>query len=100
MRAKVKLVFDDWRRWDGTKDESVYSTQEGVELSMGDLHGGSTFDAEIEVSDDDAARLSSAMSTGIKPVFYMVPDPCLLEAPPRPRQYVNGPLVLGKKPTP
>jgi hypothetical protein len=94
----VKLVFDDWRRWvpDGSKDESIYNTEEGMELSTGSLHSGSTFKAVVELSDDDAARLSSAMSTGIKPVFYAVPDsPCVLKR--KPRKYITGPLVTGRR---
>lgn len=64
---KVKLVFEDWRN---AKNESVYSTKTGVELSMGDFHSGATFNATIEV--DDPKWLEEQLSKGFKPVFYIV----------------------------
>jgi len=43
--VKVRLIFEDWRRIG--QAESIYNTGLGVELSMGDLHAGSTWEAEI-----------------------------------------------------
>ena len=40
---KIKLVFLDWEK-DG---KSIYNTPEGVELSFGQFHSGTMFDAEI-----------------------------------------------------
>ena len=92
----MKLVFSDWRRWNGSRDVSVYNTEEGVDLSMGALHSGSTFRAVIELDDDDAATLASAMNTGARPVFYAVPDgPCVLKR--KPRKYISGPLATGRR---
>ena len=64
---KVKLVFDDWRR--GSK--SVYSTEEGVELSIGDFHSGTTFNAEIELNVEQEEDLKEALESGATPVFYV-----------------------------
>ena len=36
----VKLMFVDWI---DIKGKSIYNTEEGIRLSMGDLHSGSTF---------------------------------------------------------
>ena len=48
---KVRLVFQDWQR----NGQSIYATEEGVRLAMGDFHSGSTFDATIEVDEEQAA---------------------------------------------
>ena len=62
---KVSLVFDDWRR-DG---KSVYQTEYGVALTVGPFHSGSTFKADIELAEEDAAELLDAMRDGFVPVF-------------------------------
>ena len=62
---KVSLVFDDWQ--DNRK--SIYATEKGVALSMGAFHSGSTFKADIELDDEDAAELLDAMQEGFVPVF-------------------------------
>ena len=64
---KIKLVFDDWR--DHTH-KSVYATEKGIELSAGDFHFGSTFNATIEV--DDPEELKNRLHQGFVPVFYVV----------------------------
>mgnify|MGYP001580239085 CR=1 FL=1 len=64
---KVRLVFEDWQR----KGRSIYATEEGLRLSMGDFHSGSTFDATIEVDEEQAAELHRALSTGACPVFWV-----------------------------
>jgi len=47
---KIKLVFDDWRKVGVA--ESVYNTELGIDLSLNDLHSGTTFDAELNISED------------------------------------------------
>lgn len=66
---QTKLVFQDWVRNGG----SIYNTNDGIRLSAGDLHSGSTFDAEVIFQDgnialeiDQAATLEDA-----HPVFSM-----------------------------
>ena len=65
---KIKLVFYDWHK-DG---RSVYST-EGIAaaLSSGDFHSGTTFDAEIVLTEDNEADLRSALAQGYRPVFWV-----------------------------
>lgn len=65
---KVQLVFQDWQDSDG---DSVYNTEDGVDLSMGDLHSGTVFEAAIKLDDDDLCRLSEAFEKGYRPVFYL-----------------------------
>lgn len=66
---KIRLVFDDWRL-DG---ESIYSTLEGIELSMGPFHSGTIFDVEIDTYGVDD-ELAEALAAGYRPVFYAVPE--------------------------
>jgi hypothetical protein len=72
---KIRLVFDDWRKWDLEKlrVESVYGTQRGLELSTGDLHSGSTFEAEIELDAEEVERVRGAFAENIHPVFSAYP---------------------------
>ena len=63
---KVKLVFDDWRRPAGG---SIYATPDGVVLSMGDFHSGTTFDAEISLDRENTIELTEAVAHGYVPVF-------------------------------
>ena len=68
---RVKLVLDDWRN---NKHASIYSELQGVELSTGVFHSGTTFEAEIKLDEADQAELAEAMCAGFVPVFYVVPD--------------------------
>ena len=58
--AKVKtyLVFRDWRKM-GTAD-SIYNTQLGVDLSLGDLHSGTTWEATVILPPDVMDELRAA----------------------------------------
>jgi hypothetical protein len=58
VKIKVQLVFDDWRM--ARVVGSIYSTKIGVELSKGNLHSGSCFDAEIEIDDYEAQEIIDA----------------------------------------
>lgn len=64
---KIELVFDDWQQ----KGKSVYNTPEGVELSMGDFHGGTTFTGEIHLSPELEQELTEAINKGYQPVFWV-----------------------------
>ena len=64
---KIKLVFDDWR---DRSHKSVYGTEKGVNLSMGDFHSGTTFNATIEV--DTPEELEESLRQGFIPVFYII----------------------------
>lgn len=68
MKVRVRLVFEDWQQG----GMSVYHREEGVRLSMGDLHSGSTFRAEIELGPDAAEDLVEALQDGYTPVFYVI----------------------------
>lgn len=65
---KIRLVFDDWRNKQG---ESVYQTGVGIELSMGSLHSGSTFTAEVQFAADTEEDLRESLAAGYTPVFYV-----------------------------
>ena len=64
---EIKLVFEDWR---DRSHKSIYSTEKGVDLSMGDFHSGTTFNATIEV--DDPEELKKHLRQGYIPVFYVI----------------------------
>ena len=64
---KIKLVFQDWQK-DG---HSIYSTPEGIDLSLGDFHSGTTFDADIDVYGGDK-ELEQSIKNGYTPVFYAI----------------------------
>lgn len=67
---KIKLVFHDWLKG----SETVYDEPEGIELTSGDFHHGTTFTGTIELDCDDChAELAEAMRRGYKPVFYLAP---------------------------
>ena len=65
----IVLVFDDWR----FKSKSIYSTEKGVQLSLGDFHSGSSFLADITLSHETAVELTEALMKGYRPVFYAYP---------------------------
>src|SRR3990167_8166591 len=67
---KIKLSFLDWKK----KGKSIYTTEEGVELSMGIFHSGSTFKATIELEDDTAIELLEALKDGYQPCWWMSLD--------------------------
>jgi len=64
---KLKLVFEDWQ---DDKGDSIYNTDTGVSLAAGQFHSGTTFDAEIDLSDEDTKELWLAMVAGCRPVFW------------------------------
>lgn len=70
VRMKIKLVFEDWQK----KGLSIYNSFEGVELTMGLFHGGTTFNGEIKLSPDDEAELRDALDKGYQPVFWVIKE--------------------------
>ena len=66
---KVKLVFTDWLDRDG---KSVYSTDEGIELSSGNFHSGTTFPGMVELDGENTEHIVSAARGGYRPVFMMI----------------------------
>ena len=65
---KIRLVFDDWRK----NGKSIYETEEGIELILGDFHSGSIFDGEINLDEGDSKELQKALDSGFTPVFYVL----------------------------
>lgn len=57
---KIKLVFHDWI------GNGSYS-----ELSLGDFHSGSTFDAEIKLTEDQEKEITEAIKNKSYPVFWV-----------------------------
>jgi hypothetical protein len=68
--VRIKLVVDDWQK----KGVSIYSTPEGVELTMGSFHAGTTFDGEIKLNPEDEAELKEALDKGYQPVFWVAKE--------------------------
>jgi hypothetical protein len=66
----VRLVFGDWL---GKDHRSVYSTEEGVRLSMGQFHSGTTFEGTVRLDPDDRTELEEALASGYTPVFHLIP---------------------------
>jgi hypothetical protein len=69
---KVKLIFDDWRK-DGLYN-SIYDTEEGIELCMGDCHHGTIFQAELNIDSDLEQEIRNAAKQGANPVFSVFID--------------------------
>ena len=70
---KCRLVMEDWRQI-GTAD-SIYSTPLGVDLSMGDMHSGTTFEAVVELPSDVAEEIETAWREhGAYPVLSLMPN--------------------------
>lgn len=70
---KCRLVMEDWRQI-GTAD-SIYSTPLGVDLSMGDMHSGTTFEAVVELPLDVAEEIETAWREhGAYPVLRLMPN--------------------------
>jgi len=70
---QVLLVFADWR---DKSHQSVYQTEKGIDLSMGDFHSGTTFKAEIVLDADAENDLRDALRDDFIPVFYVTsPNP-------------------------
>ena len=64
---KIKLVFSGWTK----KGADIYSTEKGVELSMGDFHSGTTFRGEIELDEFQEEELKEALGDGCNPEFIL-----------------------------
>ena len=55
---KCSLVLEDWRQRE--RPDSIYSTKLGMELSSGDLHSGTTFEATVELPQDISLEVIDA----------------------------------------
>lgn len=64
-----RLIFDDWRK-DG---KSIYNTELGIQLSMGDLHHGTIFDVDLNFDDPDIETEIKAAKRehNVEPVFVV-----------------------------
>lgn len=68
---KVLLVFEDWQK----NYKSVYDTEDGVGLTWGPFHHGTTFEAEIQLEPGDAEELEKSIKDGFTPVWAtLIPD--------------------------
>lgn len=72
---RIKLVFEDWRK--KGRSSSIYNTRLGMSLSMGDLHSGTTLDAQLLIDDPEIEREISAAYKDHKAyaVFRVIPEP-------------------------
>jgi len=62
----IRFAFTDWH---DKAQESLYSTEKGVELSMGSLHHGTVFNGELYLDTDTENDLKQALRDGYHPVF-------------------------------
>lgn len=62
---KVSLVFEDWQK----VGKSIYNTPDGIDLSAGQFHAGTTFEAEIKLDECEEKELKKAMADGFIPVW-------------------------------
>ena len=70
---KCRLVMEDWCKIGQLR--SIYNTPLGVELSMGDMHSGKTFEAVVELSPYVAADIEEAwLKHGAYPVMRVMPN--------------------------
>lgn len=71
----VRFAFDSWQR-DG---KPINQTEEGVELSMGDFHGGTVFNGTLQLDAEDLEELRRAIEAKAWPTFLVfefdVPSP-------------------------
>ncbi len=67
---RIKLVFEDWQK----RGISIYNAEEGVELSMGLFHSGTTFDGEIYFNSEDQAEFEEALNKGYQPTFWIAKE--------------------------
>ena len=67
FNLQIKMSFEDWMPHNSGK--SIYSTEKGVELSMGDFHSGTVFEATIELDVDSEKELKEAIKQGFNPIF-------------------------------
>ena len=65
---KVDLVFSHWER----RGMALDRTEEAIELSMGNFHGGSTFSGSIDLEEDDRLDLIDAAKIEADAVFSVV----------------------------
>jgi hypothetical protein len=65
----VKLVFAEWLDRDF---KSVYYTPKGVDLSTGQFHSGTTFDALVDFGPDEQAEMKAALADGYIPAFHLI----------------------------
>lgn len=71
---KCRLVMEDWRQVGNA--ESIYSTPLGVDLSMGDMHSGTTFEAVIKLPPHITGEIEAAWREhGAYPVLRLMPNP-------------------------
>jgi len=63
----IKLAFHDWVR-DG---KSIYSTEEGIELSLGDFHSGTVFNGAICLDDNGIQEIQRAIARKEYPTFLI-----------------------------
>jgi hypothetical protein len=70
---KCRLVMEDWRQV-GTP-HSIYNTEIGVALSLGDMHSGTTFEAVVELPPGVQAEIEAAWRDhGAYPVLRLMPN--------------------------
>lgn len=65
--VEVDFVFDDWKH----ENQSIYQTPLGLELSIGDFHGGTMFRGTIELDEEDLDTLEYAEAQDADAIFLL-----------------------------
>jgi len=74
---KIKLVFNDWlKQLPSHEIQHCYNTNDGFNLTKGDFHSGTTFNAEIQLDEEQEQELTEALTktkAGVRfiPVFWV-----------------------------
>jgi hypothetical protein len=71
---KVKLVFQDWI---DPRDKTLSNGQEHAvynKFTLGNLHSGTIFNADIELDIQDVETILEAITYGLRPSFYVIED--------------------------
>ena len=64
-QVEVRLAFHDWYR----EGESIYNTNDGLELSLGDYHSGTIFHGSLMLDEENLEELREALKRDALPVF-------------------------------
>lgn len=67
MKVLADLIFHRWE----DAGRNISRTEQGVELSMGDLHSGTCFEIEVDLGEENKEMLLQALELGYVGVFRL-----------------------------
>ena len=72
QKPPVRVALAVWDWIDPARPASVYSTEDGVEYGIGDMHSGTVFRGSLELSAEDADTIRAAAAKGHQPLFRLM----------------------------